>query len=229
MADLVSDVTALCRSILNDGGGVVFTDALLIPFVASGYRDLQRDLAVRGVKTFSDYAFIVMAAGGTQLKDNPTGSDAALPADFLYPYQLWERTTGLSTGYNQMQGPLPGPIPQRDVLGPSLDYWEFTGDAIRTTGASGSVDLKMKYEKALAKLSAIGNPILIRDAVDALAHKAAAKATRSRGQRSLAGDLNNEYLKLMQDLASRDNRPKQGVPVRRRPYSARYRANSRRF
>lgn len=229
MADLVSDVTALCRSLLNDAGGVVFTDALLIPFVASGYRDLQRDLAVRGVKTFTDYYLVTMAAGGKNIMDAPAGSDAALPADFLYPYQLWERVTGLSTGYNQMQGPLPGPIPQRDVLGASLDYWEFTADKIQTTGASGSVDLKLKYEKALAKLSAIGNPILIRDAVDSLAHKASAKAARSRGQRSLAGDLNNEYLKLMQDLASRDARPKQGVPVRRRPYSARYRANSRRF
>jgi hypothetical protein len=29
------------------------------------------------------------------------------------------------------------------------------------------VDLKLKYEKALAKLTLVGKPILIRDAVDA--------------------------------------------------------------
>ena len=38
-------ITALVRSLLNDAAGNLFTDAVLLPYVNSGYRKAQRALA----------------------------------------------------------------------------------------------------------------------------------------------------------------------------------------
>ena len=38
-------ITSLVRSLLNDAAGNLFTDAVLLPYVNSGYRKVQRALA----------------------------------------------------------------------------------------------------------------------------------------------------------------------------------------
>ena len=45
-------ITALIRSLLNDSAGNLFTDGLLIPYVNSAYRKVQRALAAAGQETF---------------------------------------------------------------------------------------------------------------------------------------------------------------------------------
>jgi len=56
-------ITALVRSLLNDAAGNLFTDAVLLPYVNSGYRKVQRALANVQSGTFlTDNTLLVVPA-----------------------------------------------------------------------------------------------------------------------------------------------------------------------
>ncbi len=81
MAEKVSDVTALARALLNDVDQTNFTDALLIPLVASAYRDLQSALYQEaGVSYVKTEAQLIVPAGCTLITDPLTAATIAAPA-----------------------------------------------------------------------------------------------------------------------------------------------------
>lgn len=56
-------ITALVRALLNDAAGNLFTDAVLLPYVNSGYRKAQRALAnVQSGSFLSDNILLVVPA-----------------------------------------------------------------------------------------------------------------------------------------------------------------------
>lgn len=65
-----SDVTALARSFLDDLDNVAFQDPVLLPLLSTAYRDLQRELYIRG-KVGETYAYrnITIPIGVTVLGD----------------------------------------------------------------------------------------------------------------------------------------------------------------
>ena len=56
-------ITALVRSLLNDAAGNLFTDAVLLPYVNSGYRKAQRALAnIQSGSFLTDNVLLVVPA-----------------------------------------------------------------------------------------------------------------------------------------------------------------------
>src|SRR6266849_10152390 len=99
-------ITALVRSLLNDAAGNLFTDAVLLPYVNSSYRAVQRALANAGAGGFltDNTQLVVSAISAADPSVQVSITDATappnqLPPDLLFPVKLWERPNGSSDDF----------------------------------------------------------------------------------------------------------------------------------
>jgi hypothetical protein len=217
------DALTLARSLMNDAAGVVFTDAVLIPFLNSAYDALQRELAEAGASVLTDQMDLdlPLESNGvtpTQLNDTSTPQ---LPTDLLVPHQLWEMVTGSCDVFVPMEK-ITGGLPN---LNPSsyLRFWEWIADNINLVGATQAITVRIRYEKALPEVVYNTDPILIRAATDPVAYATAAMAARSRGAQALAADLAEAAEEAAEQVIQRYVRGEQFKGRRRKPYGYRRR------
>src|ERR1700682_6562826 len=123
-------ITALVRSLLNDAAGNLFTDAVLLPYVNSGYRKVQRALANVQSSTFLTDNVLLVVPAGTLVDDSAqvsitdaTAPPNQLPPDLLVPTKVWERPNGSTVDFTQMtdltgHGGLPS-----EPQGQALRFW----------------------------------------------------------------------------------------------------------
>lgn len=221
------DALNLARSLLNDSAGSVFSDSLLMPFLNSAYRGLQRQLAENGVSVIAEQQDIEMDADPVSGVTNTELSDVSspqLPTDCLVPHQLWERATA-NTGdvFVPMEKFTSGGGMLNLQPNTYLRLWEWREDKINLIGASQSITVRIRYEKALPQLVLGTDPVQIRSATDPLAFATAALAARSRGARALAQDLLATAQMTTENVIERYVRPEQLKGRRRKPYSYRRR------
>jgi hypothetical protein len=221
------DALNLARSLVNDSAGAVFTDALLMPFLNSAYRGLQRELAENGVSVLTEQQDIEMDVNGDTGVTNTELSDVSspqLPTDCLAPHMLWERATAnTSDVFVPMEKFMSGGSMLNLQPSTYLRLWEWREDKVNLIGATQSITVRMRYEKVLPALTLGTDPVQIRSATDPLAFATAALAARSRGARALAQDLLATAQMATENLIERYVRPEQTKGRRRMPYSYRRR------
>lgn len=220
-------VTSLVRSLLNDASGNLFTDGLLLPYLNSAYRKVQRALANAGQGAFimDNVTLTVAAVSAVDPAVQVSITDATappnqLPSDLLVPDKLWERPSGSSDPFVEMvdltaHGGLPS-LPQ----GTMLRFWEWRADGLYFLGATQDTEVRIRYKKAFPELADATSPILIRNAQDAVAYLTAAMAAMARGS-PLADKWDAAGDDALEDLISRAVRREQHTVRRRRPYSSR--------
>jgi hypothetical protein len=222
-----AQITALVRSLLNDAAGNLFTDAVLLPYLNSAYRKVQRALEnVQSGSQLSDDALIVVPAipvvdpsARVAITDAGTPPNQ-LPTDLLVPLRLWERANGSSSGFSEMadltnHGGLPSE-PQT----PALRFWEWRADGIYLLGATEDVQVRLRYRKAYPDLASGSSPVLIRNAQEALAFFTAALASAARGAPQ-AVHWDQAGADALEDLVARTTQREQRTSRRRRPYPSR--------
>lgn len=219
---LTTDIQLLARAYLNDLDtplGDVYTDAVLLPFVQSAYRDLQHRMIEYGISVMIRETDLTVPAATTVLDD---ASTPPLPVGFIVPHSLREKMGSGDTKFQEMSKHISGlPDIEPDV---NLNMWEWRDNAIQFVGATEEVIVKVRYEVQLADLTQAGpgtNVVLIRGSEEALALRTAAMAVRSRGVRTGAVDFQGEYLTEVQRLVKRNRKPEQRKARRRRPYGFR--------
>lgn len=186
------------------GTGKKYTDTLLMPFVNSAYRALQRGLKATGSTEFKTGQAFVTIPGlsflepSTQVYLDFTGltinsdanpaptfldanPDGQLPADCLLPRKLWERQTGAAYDFCPMidltnTGGLPS-RPQGFVL----SCWEWIGDHLAFIGAQQDNDIKIEYDRSLPAVSDGSAQLLVLNSEDYHAYAVASMASKSRG------------------------------------------------
>jgi hypothetical protein len=222
-------ITALIRSLLNDSAGNLFTDGLLIPYVNSAYRKVQRALAAAGQETFlvDDVLLVVPAVTGVDpslqvVIDDSTAPPNQLPTDLLVPLEVWERANLSSDDFVQMidvtaTGGLPA-IGQ----GITLDVWEWRADGLWFVGATQDTQIRLRYQKSFPDFSDGTSVVLIRNAQEAIAYSGAAMAALARGS-PLADSWDKAAQDALEDLITTTVRRDQRVGRRRLPFSARNR------
>jgi len=217
----------LVRALLNDSGGVVFTDSLLMPFLNSTYRGLQRELAESGVSVLAEQQDLDLAQDPTTGITNTEISDVSspqLPTDCLMPHTLWERAAANTTDvFVPMEKFMSGGGMLNLQPSTYLRLWEWREDKINLIGATQAITVRVRYEKILPELTLGTDPVQIRSATDVLGFATAALAARSRGARALAQDLLGAGQMATEKLIERYVRPEQIKARRRRPYGFRQR------
>lgn len=217
------DSLNLARALLNDAGGAVFTDTLLMPLLNSVYRGLQRELAESGVSVLAEQQDLDLApdpvTGITPSEVSDTSSPQ-LPTDCLVPHMLWERATANTTDvFVPMEKFTSGGGMLNLQPSTYLRLWEWREDKVNLIGATQAITLRIRYEKILPQMTLGTDPVQIRSATDPLAYATAALAARSRGARALAQDLLGAAAMATENLIERYVRPEQVKGRRRMPYS----------
>lgn len=220
--DQAEDALNLARSLANDAAGAVFSDAVLMPFLNSAYRALQRQLAESGVSVLIAQADLDLPMTNgitpTSLTDVSTPQ---LPTDLLVPHQLWEQATGSSDVFTPMEK-ITGGLPNFQP-GAYLRMWEWRTDTIQLIGATQEITVRLRYEKSLPAIVLGTDPIQIRSSLDPLAYAVAGMAARSRGAQALAADMFALAESGAEALIERYVRPEQFKARRRKPYGYRAR------
>jgi len=222
-------ITAIIRSLLNDASGNLFTDGLLMPYVNSAYRKVQRALAAAGQETFlvDDVLLVVPAVSAVDpslqvVIDDSTAPPNQLPTDLLTPMEIWERANGSSNDFVRMvdvtsSGGLPA-IGQ----GMTLGIWEWRQDGLYFLGATQDTQIRLRYQKSFPDFSDGSSVVLIRNAQEAIAYSGAAMAALARGS-PLAVTWDKAAQNALEDLIVTTVRRDQRVARRRLPFSARNR------
>jgi hypothetical protein len=226
-------ITSLVRSLLNDAQGNLFTDAVLLPYVNSAYRKVQRAMGNAGAGGFlTDDALLVVPAVASQdssLQVSITDATAPpnqLPTDLLLPLKLWERPNPSSTGGGSAQDFVEmvdltrhGGLPSRpqDL---ALSVWEWRSDGIYFLGATQDTQIRLRYLKAYPDLTDATSPVLVRNAQEALAFAGAALAGWARGS-PLAEKWDDAAADAIEDLIIQAVKREQQTGRRRRPFSSR--------
>ena len=228
----VGQVTLLIRSLLNDAPGNWATDAVLIPYVNSSYRTVQRKIANAGGSGFiTDAVELVVFAvpalqqdPGTQVVLNDaTPPPNQLPSNLLNPLKIWERPNGSTVDFDEMEDwTNKGGLPSR-LQGSSLDDWEWRTDGLYFIGATQDTQIRLRYNAAFPDLTGPTDVILIRGAQEALAYVAAGLAGMARGA-PLAEQMEQLATDYIEDLISANVRAQQNQGTRRRPYGRRCRS-----
>jgi hypothetical protein len=221
------DALTLARALVNDTAASVFTDTLLMPFLNSAYRGLQRELAENGVSVLAEQQDLELdsdpVSGITPTEISDTSSPQ-LPTDCLAPHMLWERATANTADvFVPMEKFTSGGSMLNLQPSTYLRLWEWREDKVNLIGATQSITVRIRYEKVLPLLTLGTDPIQIRSATDPLAFATAALAARSRGARALAQDLLGAAQMATENLIERYVRPEQTKGRRRMPYGYRRR------
>lgn len=221
------DALTLARALLNDSAASVFTDTLLMPFLNSAYRGLQRELAENGVSVLAEQQDLPLStdpvSGITPTEISDTSSPQ-LPTDCLAPHMLWERATANTADvFVPMEKFTSGSSMLNLQPSTYLRLWEWREDKVNLIGATQAITVRIRYEKVLPLLTLGTDPIQIRSATDPLAFATAALAARSRGARALAQDLLGAAQMATENLIERYVRPEQTKGRRRIPYGYRRR------
>ena len=220
-------ITSLARSLLNDAQGNLFTDTVLLPYLNSAYRKVQRAVANAGGGGFiqDDALLVVTAVTGQDPSLQVSITDATappnqLPTNLLVPMKLWERPNLSSDDFVEMtdltrHGGLPSQ--EQDL---SLNVWEWRADGLWFIGATQDTQIRLRYLAAYPDFTDSTSPVLVRNAQEALAYATAALAGWARGS-PLAEKWDDAASDAIEDLVSAAVRREQHSQRRRRPYSSR--------
>ena len=214
---------------------LVDTAPFSIPFVEIGYESIQRQLARVGVEVSVSYAWLlalptmpindpegrlIIDDSGTHIvyPNGANGSNLALPqlpVDLVVPLKLWERQTNTVNNPGLMVHP-PGGLRTMSQQTFLVD-WEWVGDKLEFRGALQSQDVKIKYEKQLAPIVSVNDPVPIRGVLNAAAYETAAAFANSRGSALAAGmdKVGQSEIFALQQLSVRQ---RQRGHHRRQPY-----------
>jgi hypothetical protein len=210
-------VTDSVRRLLGDDDSAVYTDATLIPAAGQGpvnhaYRVLQARMVNRGCSVLRDTSAVLSVGAGVVVIN--AASTPALPADFIVPYDLWERPAGGTNADWAL-------IDRGDVLPDRLQTsylgdWKFEGGGIDLVGATQGVEIKMLYEKLLTPFATTGDAIGILGAEDALSYYTASLMAVSRGMHETAQYMDTKFEDALGELVNRFTHSNQAVHGRRR-------------
>jgi hypothetical protein len=226
-ANVNTGTSAGKQDALGVGLGVIFPDPILIPYLNSTYRRLQRALAMTGATLFRVDNLELVVAKVTTVDPSAqvsiteaTAPPNQLPPDLIMPLKLWERLNLSTDAFVEMNNlTYAGGLPSREQ-GERLQEWEFRSDGLFFVGATQDTQIRLRYQKALPNLSDGASSIGIRNSQEYLSFGIAAQACNARGS-PLAEKWDTAAEDSLEALVAASTRQQQFSPRRRRPYGIR--------
>lgn len=236
--NVVGNARAFINDMLRTTAGTILTDTA--PFtnylLNMAIRRTQRRLAINGLLSnvidnwiLTPILPVANSDPGTQVYIGRNGyfngvsliATPYLPADLILPLAVAQRQTNSGaqfTGLTPAKGPLMSRIP-----GPYFGEWEWRTDAIQMVGCQNTMDLRIRYEQTLPRVSSTANlsqtTINIVDGEDALTAAMVWVYAVSRGapQRT---EMKALWAEDCDDLINRYVRKDQRIAVRPKGYAA---------
>lgn len=151
MSFLASDVMNSARIFLNDTGAVLYTNTVLVPYVAKANEILETLLVSYGISVQR-----VKTSAITVTASPTTESNLTLPSDFLLPIDIYERpVNGTLPDYTQVieKDWEPNIVPVN-----VLNYYAFRNNKIYFPPCTVDREVQLRYERQLAVISGENSP-----------------------------------------------------------------------
>ncbi|MGH9436531.1 MAG: hypothetical protein ACRD22_01220 [Terriglobia bacterium] len=252
LRSLVNDTFSGITNTPGEGRIVIDSAPFMIPLYNNALNELQRDLENRGFpsnlrETILSALPAINGPLGVGLAD-PTiqpwlgyngffdgttlHANIALPANFLTPQEIWERTS-VETNLFEPISPTAAGLVSRAQNG-SMGEWDWRGDAIYFNGSTNIMDLRLRYYAAQGLIVPTIQPgtgqswaqlfatiaVPWRDAVEPLALHMAWEFCASQLPAHGADDLMARYIKAMTGMAARMVRKAQRIQYHRQEFGS---------
>lgn len=223
MTFLASDVFDGARSpFLNDAGANLYTNTTLLPHLKTANEELEQLLIIYDISVQRVVSAVISV---TALTGVSITVGAGLPADFLLPIYLFERTVGDSDqSWTEI---IPKPFEELNrVPTTTIGFYAFRNNGIYFTAATTNREIRMQYERQLAIITGDNSPVDFYLSKRFLCARVAELAARYTGQNPTYAD----------ELAVREVEPRkddieriftlqgQNVRGRRPPYTVKTRS-----
>jgi hypothetical protein len=175
----VGDVTARARAFLNDRGGQIYSDTLLMPFVQEAVQWLYNQIAIYVPSTFRK-SLVDVPYTPTVQPGQVEVLNGILPADMLLPVGLWFRQNP-NTAYQRIDRVVELPTDYSTQAPLSPPAWSWQNRSLLMVAPSSPGLLRFDYIGMLPDPQGSSDLVFMDLAVDALAHRTAALAAASRG------------------------------------------------
>lgn len=209
---------ATARALLNDqsiAGGSLWTNAVLLPYLAEAHRELVVKLDLAGVPVIisTSAQFDVAAA------DYPSLALTGALAGLIKPEWMKEKTVGdLDSNFTAMTEI--SFIPTLDRTD-RLNYWCWQEEVIKLRGATAARTVLVGFWKSLTVISTDTSPIGFIYGENYLGHRTAALVAQSLGNLEWSQIWTNEANSKWDEIRRMNIKGMQGLPGRRRAYHRR--------
>lgn len=217
---VASTVMNLSAALLNDAARSDYTYAAQLPYLQIALKELREFLELNNFAVTAEKSTVItIPAGDTSIG---FGTVPALPADLVEIQQLWESSDSNDTGWI--------PISKREVVpnylsGTSTNQfgvWAWNDNAINFPAATEINYLKIDYIKSLFTAVVDENTVIgVINSDLFLIYRNAALCAQFIGENKERSDELNSFAVLSRDnILGIENKGKQSINTRRRPFRA---------
>ena len=218
------EVMRTAASLMNDTARSVYTYAIQLPYLDMALKDLRKLMELNNSPVTNDESAIInIDAGVTSVGFGLV--DPHLPDDLIEIQGLWESGEGTD---NWVPVDKKEFIPRyyEGVTTNQFSIWAWRENRIYFPAANADIDLKLDYIKTLFSAVVDENSILgVINSDSYLYFRTAALLAEFIGENKTRADSLNVQAMLAWDVLSGiDNKGKQAIVTRRRPFRASYKA-----
>lgn len=222
---VAKDLFDSSAALLNDTALSVFTYVAQTPYLNIALKELQEELQLNNVPvTNRTPAVITITTGKNGIGGGAGNPD--LPADFVEPLNLKERTSGNQFAFVDMKRV--DFLPPNQVPSAYLIYWSYENEVIKfiSGGATGPVDILLHYMASLFPKITDSNSFIRYDKGETfLIYRLAALCAEFIGENKNRSDELNLFAgTAIQRALGITTKGRQSIATRRRPFMAGWRS-----
>lgn len=214
------DILDTSAALQNDTDKQVYTYLKQFPYLKIALRDFEELAQLNNIPVTNKISTVLTVPGSTVALSDVTSP--ALPTDLVEIQQLWESTNNSSFV----------PMSRVDFLNPntvnsaSYGAWSWQGNEIKLPSVAGIVYLKIDYISTLfSSIADENSPVQTINADSFLQYRTAGLCAQYIGEnKERADDLNGNAALALDRILGIENKARQGVAIRHRPFRASYKS-----
>lgn len=219
MAETAGSIIGVVQRRLGDPEGMLFTPTFCIGYINDAQIVVANRMRAAGIERFRKQSSAITIPSGSGYTELDRASTPALPADFIEPIQIWEKTTGAPDTDYRAVTLLRGDIQPYSITDPALRVYVWQGGKIRVQTPTGSVDILLDYVCSIGDMTSTSDTVPVYNTVTAIGFKAAALIAQAR--ETPDPTIEADYESEMHNILAEANRFSQRKARRRRPFMAR--------
>lgn len=206
------------RALLNDQDAQIYTNTNLLQYLKTAFRELREYLSESNIPvTNKTDTVLSIPASTTQITFVST---PALPQDLVEIQRVWFRTEDTNPWF---------PLTRREFIPPQLEgieysefmYWAWVDNKLKLLPSNEILDLKLEYIQQLTEPADENSTLGIINGQTFLEYRVASLASRYMMENvERAQDLDANAQLSLDRAVNIENKARQSIYVRRRPFRA---------
>lgn len=218
------DVFDGARALLNDQDDQIFHNEDLLAYLKTAFRELREFFELSNIPvTNESYNVLSIPAGTTVVNFVST---PALPSDLVEIRAVWARVHDTNPWF---------PLTRREFIPPQLDgieytefiYWAWVANELLLCESNQVQDLKLQYIRQMTEPADENSTLGIINGQSFLEARVAALAAQFMSENpERAQELNAQATIALDRVIGVENKSKQAIYVRRRPFRANWKSRT---